>query len=228
MPDNDKDNKDVDDRISAAVQSLIKKHSGADEALTLVIKENYDYRERHRQDQEKISSLSKKIPTEGSVVLTGDDAKTYQKMLGEDTIADLKRRLDAGAQAIDETARYKRKDEVRTVAAVMGWNDNVLNRLVTNDMTFEVSEKDGEKSAVITVDDKVLPLEQYANDNWVDFLPALGSDGKQDTNSAATSQPALPHQFKTATKRPGQGKVLEVDDVIKRKTLGEIRSYSNF
>jgi hypothetical protein len=64
--------------LLAKVTSIIAKNGGdSAQAIAVVVGENAEYRRRHNADQEEIRVLKTKVPVEGAVVLTGDEAKNY-------------------------------------------------------------------------------------------------------------------------------------------------------
>lgn len=158
-----------------AYQKLLGKHNNdaGDLALKL-FGENYDLRESNRD-------LRSKLPKDGTVQLSAEDAKAYQayKDLGFEPDA-IKAEL-AKVPELEKTAKeLAQMENYREVAAIHGYKVPVLKKLMAEhpDAAFEfktTKDKDGKetKVALIRTGDKELPFTEFAEKTFADFLPAL-------------------------------------------------------
>jgi hypothetical protein len=142
-------------------------------------RENFRERESNRRLREQVTELQGRIPAEGAHVLTGDDVARWQAytQLGQPT--ELQQRIDAGQTAITERDNLRRETTIRQAADAAGYKPSVLARLAA-DVQLSVREADGKQEAVVTVEgQQPVPLTDYAQQHWADFLPALQSQQQQ-------------------------------------------------
>jgi hypothetical protein len=136
-------------------------------------RENYRERESNRRLREQVTELQGRIPAEGAHVLTGDDVARWQAYTQLGQPQELQQRIEAGATAIQERDSLRRDTVIRQAADVAGYKPSVLQRLAA-DVQLSVREADGKQEAVVTVEgQQPIPLTQYAEQHWADFLPAL-------------------------------------------------------
>lgn len=165
-------------------ESLVVKHGDTTKALMVLLDENYRHRETARE-------LKAKLPAEGSLVLTGEDAKVYQRYraLGDPhTLATALTERDHLREVNDGVARDKLHSEVAIVA---GYKAAVLSRLATTDNVDLVIEDLKDKAGrpvmdklgkpargafVKNEDGSFTDLSEYAAKHWDEFLPALKAD----------------------------------------------------
>ncbi|SMB93325.1 hypothetical protein [Deinococcus hopiensis] len=162
------------------LQNLLSKHNGDAIALAAtLLGENANYRDRIRTLEGEVEKT--KLP-DGSVVLSKADAERYAAYQALGKPDELKTKLADGETATSELGTLKKRDTLRTVADKVGYKPSVLERL-GGDLTFEEIEVDGEKAGEkvktygVKLADKVVPLDQYAKEQWGDFLPALAAQG---------------------------------------------------
>lgn len=157
--------------LAKAIEGLLAKHGDPNAALRVLLNENHTYRDTVRE-------LKSKLPADGAVVLTGDDAQAWGEYRTLGKAAEVKKALDDGKAVASELSGLKRNEEVRTVAEIAGFKPSVLKTLA-GDLAFEVKEekgKDGKAVRVVHVkgaDDKSVPLTEYAEKHWADFMPSL-------------------------------------------------------
>lgn len=150
---------------------LLRRHGDdAGAVAALLYQENYQHRERIRQLTAENAELKGKVPAADAVVLTAEQAKSWQayQSLGkpEEVTAQLER-----------TKKLERDQLVGKAAEAAKFKPAVLGTLL-GDMPVEVKEveADGKKVAVAYVTPAggaATPLTDYAKANWADFLPAL-------------------------------------------------------
>jgi hypothetical protein len=176
MPeDNDKD-------PTQAFQNRLAKMNGDAMAFaTTLFDENYQLRGQLRE-------AKKSLPAEGSVVLSKDDAAEYEALKALGKAADLKKQIEGHATLAEENASLKKRDTLRDVAQVSNFKLSVLEDRdkASGGLEYvlkEEKDKSGEKRKVAYVkhEGKEVPLEQFASEQWADFVPALkaGSDSGQ-------------------------------------------------
>lgn len=170
---------------NTAFQKLLEKHSN--DGIRLAEKlfgENYGYRSEIRELKKQVGDLEGKVPANGAVVLTGDDIAAWSayKALGKPD--ELKQGLEERGQLQGKLAGMQRDGLVRDVADVAQYKPGVLANLDRiaraegKELTYsvrDVTQQDGKtvKAAFVKDGDKELPLSEYAQTNWADFLPAL-------------------------------------------------------
>jgi hypothetical protein len=177
-----------------AFQSRLTKMNGDAMAFaTQLFDENFQLREAKRQLGEQLTTLQGKLPAEGAVILTGDDAKAYEAYKALGTPKELKDRIDAYPALEDENKGLKLRDTLREVADV-GIGGSKLKFKILEDrvkaaggnLQFIVKEegRDKRKVAYVKDGDKETPLEQYAEKNWADYMPSLKAEQAKRTGSA--------------------------------------------
>lgn len=178
---------------AAAFQRLLEKNSNDGLKLaSQLFDENFQYRSQ-------IRDLKDKLPKDGTVQLTADEAKQFQayKDLGVEP-KDLKAFVEIGKtaeelkSAVEKVPELERShkelsqmESYREVAATHGYKVPVLKKLMAEhpDASFEIKtdkDKDGKetKVAFIRTGDKELPFTEFAEQNFADFLPALKQDAE--------------------------------------------------
>jgi murein DD-endopeptidase MepM/ murein hydrolase activator NlpD len=176
--------------VLAAFQSRLEKMNGNAQAFAQQLySENAELRAKRREAEAERDALKAKVPTEGSVVLSGDDAKLFAELTAKVPLKDAKDKLAAAETATGKLADYERRELIQQVAEAHGFKANVLERLAKTDgitlaLDREIERDDGKggktKVKVATVKDasgQTLPLEEYAQKNWADFQPALTAQG---------------------------------------------------
>jgi hypothetical protein len=159
-----------------ALSNLIQRQGGEGAAATLLFNENREHRQRIRE-------LEQRVPGEGAVVLSGDQAAAWQTYQGLGAPTDVQQRLTAAEQAQQELAGLRRAEQIRGVAEAAGYKPGVLERLAEG-LTLELREeqRDGQTARVpyvVTGENQAEPLAEYAQTHWADFLPALRAEQQQ-------------------------------------------------
>jgi hypothetical protein len=162
-----------------SLSNLIRREGGADATAQLLFQENREHRQRIRE-------LEQRVPGEGAVVLTGDQAAAWQTYQGLGAPTDVQQRLTAAEQAQNELAGLRRAEQIRGVAEAAGYKPGVLQKLAEG-LTLELREeqRDGQTARVPYVvsgegqQQQATPLADYAQQHWADFLPALSAQQQQ-------------------------------------------------
>jgi hypothetical protein len=174
-----------------------------------------DLRVRNREVVRERDELKKRLPKEGDVVLSGEDAKSFAAIqkLGV-PLKDVSARLESGARALEENAGYKQGERAQVAADLLGWNPKILNSLVKlNRLNLDFKEEvDAEadvdattgrrpkkKIPVVIVpgdgedEEDEVPLAEYVDEHLGDFRDALaGAEAarKGEQGSPSGSEPA--------------------------------------
>lgn len=155
MADDDKKQHAVDaDAVAAKVLESLKKDSGETVSAQL-IRENVIAREKRREAEEALAAAKAKLPAEGAVILTGDDAKSWEtvKALGLKG-DDVKKRLEERDTLLAKDEQRTRADARSKAARTAGYDPDALGKIAGVDaLTFETKEEavDGKKVNVAYV-----------------------------------------------------------------------------
>lgn len=124
------------------------------EKLADVLGDNHKYRQVDEPRlEQRITALKNerdeykgKVPSDGSVILTADDAKEYEALKALGTASDLQGKLAQAETTATEYARLKREQELQATATAMGWNVDAL-KAADRGYQYEVKdvEQDGKK-----------------------------------------------------------------------------------
>ena len=183
-------------KIFETFNSRLEKHNN--NALDLaqqLFRDNYTLREEKRKLSGKITELEGRVPADGSVVLSGDDAKAWNSIKELNLSPDeIKAKLQSSSDTERELAGLKRTELMRQVADTEGYKATVLSGILPADAAVEVKdlEKDGQKKkrAFIKIKengaDRELLLSEYLEANKADYLPALRVE--QATNNKYVRQ----------------------------------------
>lgn len=156
-------------KLTASLESLTKRHGSSDAVAMQLLRENHDYRE-------KIREIRGKVPADGSLVLSAEDAKHWQAYQTLGKPADLSSALSERGQFKAELEGLRKERLVGEAAAIAGFKPTVLATLVKADgIELAVSQPDDKGVRTVTVKDgdKDVPLAEFAESRWQDHLPAL-------------------------------------------------------
>lgn len=162
--------------LSAQAQVMVQKNGGDPiKVISRLLKENHGNRE-------EIRGLRGKLPADGSIVLSGDDAKRYKSYLelGEDPKV-IRQRLESGDAAIVERDSLAAEKTYARAAPLGGYKEGPFKALAIRDklkIAIETAKgkdgKDAEVAFVLGEGNKKTPLAEYVNANWADFKDSLG------------------------------------------------------
>lgn len=167
------------------LQKLLDKHQGNATALSMQLwGELLEYRRKNRD-------LRGKVPAEGSVVLTKEQAAEYgQARAVLQTLADLKVKPEELKAKIEgaaaENAKLRRESE-RNALAELGYSrasladfDDLEGREIESYVVRD-EQKDGKpvKVAYVTVGGKERPFDEYAKEKRPALASVLKSEGQQ-------------------------------------------------
>lgn len=182
--------------------------------------ENYHYRQRIRQLETQTRDLQGQVPGEGSVVLTGDEAQAWQAYRALGTPDEVKQGLDQRADYAKRLADAERETVLRQVADQAGYKPSVLAQLDRmaqaqgKALEFELREQEENgqtvQRSIVKDGETELPLSDYANQEWADFLPAL------TVQPSAPSAPSVPTGVRYPPQHPGSGTPSRPTDIAEQ------------
>lgn len=174
-PENEQGQTTDGEDVFAKLQAMIDRKGGDAGAVALMLfQENYQLREMNRQ-------LKAKAPAEGAIVLAAQDAAAWDAYRKLGAPSDLQTAIAQRDQAQGDLAKLQRSAAIREAAEAAGYKASVLAGLdaQAGGLTYEMREQagaDGAKAKVAYVkagESEAVPLAQYAEQQWGDFMPAL-------------------------------------------------------
>lgn len=164
---------DLDARILAQAKAMLAERS-AEQVTERLIREAHSARERAR-------AAEARIPAEGAVVLTGDDAAAWSKYRELGAPADLRKAVAERDTFKKEADDFRGDAKIREVADLtFPGKAKVLARLIAADEVEIVDgkDRDGKPARVAMVKAKAeggtaVPLLDHIRANHAEFLPAL-------------------------------------------------------
>jgi len=170
----------------AAFQKLLDKNSNDGLALArLLWEENREYRQKN-------SDLKSKLPSDGSLVLSAEDAKAWSGYQALGPLDTVRKAVKDGAVAISENQGFKRKEVVAEIGKKAGVPVDKLDALLGLDkphLVYETTTKkvNGKDVEVVTVKDgDKEPVEFDAH--FKDYLPAIKPTASDQQPPKPTSQ----------------------------------------
>lgn len=185
------------DLLSKAKRLVEKEGGDAIAVISLLLGENYNGRV-------KVRETLAKLPAEGSVVLSKDEAAKWETLKEYDPTA-LKTQLTERESLLSESAKTKREKELAAVAEHMKWKPSVLQELAKDLPITLQGDGDQRKATVTGADGKEQDLAAFAKDKWGDFLPSL-----------ATTPSGVRWPTQTPTSGGGAPPATPLDDRIKQ------------
>lgn len=176
------------------LKGLIEKNNNdLEKVARQLFAENYDYRKRNRQ-------LREKVPVEGAVVLSADEAALWEKYKTFGKPEQVQQRLDQIPQLEGRITAVERERQIDQVAQTAGAAAKVLRDRVqaTGELVFEtrkVAPSEGAEpvETVFVRESKdgsqFVPLKQFATEQWADYVPALFPQQQQPAAQGASPFP---------------------------------------
>lgn len=197
------------DTVAQGLQNLLTRHNNDAMAVVSVLyHDNYQLRDDNR-------ILKGKVPADGALILTGDDAKAwadYQQLGKPD---DLRKTISDKDKLQGELGTLQRDGVLRDVAEAAGYKFTVLKDLDSKaKLSYAVKEieQDGKKVKAVSVTPEggqEQALEAYATATWADYLPAL--------RTTAQAAPGTRYPAQNAGGKPPGGKSDPVEDFLQRQ-----------
>lgn len=189
--------------LGKLVQDAIAKAGDPNAAMKSLVADNYALRDDLR-------AARAKLPADGSVVLSGDDARDWGQYRQFGKPGDLRKTIDEHKSLGERVATHERDETLRGVSEKAGVEFAVLKTLAGSTLVFgETKGKDkvGKEITIVTVKDgeaQPVPFDEYAAAKWGKFLPAL----KPPATTQQARQPSTPnrqepsHRPQAATMKP--------------------------
>lgn len=161
----------------AGLQALLARHNNdAMGVAGTLFAENYQYREQIRQLREQLQAAQLRVPAEGTVVLTAEQANAWAAYQGLGTVEVITQGLKDKDTAQGELTSLRRAATLRAAAETAGFDPDVLGTLAGG-LEFELRDvtTDGKtvRAAFVKDGQNQLRLEEYAQQKWKKFTPAL-------------------------------------------------------
>jgi len=195
------------DEIRSMVRNMLQTDNAQSKVVDMMT-DNFELREKNRQLKAENEQYKTKIPTEGAIVLTGDDAKLYTEFVAlKVKPADITK-LQADYQTLQgKVSTAERKEAIATAAKAEGYDATVLGTLV-GDLELavkSVTEDVGGQSKAVDrafvrtkgADNTITEqrLAEYVEKNHAKFLPSLTVvEGESEGAGSATGATIYPRQ----------------------------------
>lgn len=205
------------DEIRSFVQNILSNGNVNQQVQTLMT-DNFDLREKNRVLRGDNEALRSKVPAEGAVVLTGEDAKTYEAFVAlKLKPADIAK-LQTDFQALQgKVATAERKGSIAQAAKAEGYDETVLGTLVgDHELTIApvTEEVEGQNKAVdrafIGIKDATgavtkTRLSEYIEKNHAKFIPSLTvEEGESGSESSVNGTKYPRQQAKAKSGKPAE------------------------
>lgn len=184
----------------AGLQALLAKANGdAMGVAGLLYSENFQYREQLRQLREQLTAAQGRVPAEGAAVLTPEQAQMWAAYQGLGSVEAITQGLKERETALGELGSLRRAATLREVAEVAGFDPDVLGTLAAG-LEFELRDVsvDGQMRRAAFVRDggngQQVRLDEYAQQRWGKFLPALISARGQGSGAGGSGGTQWPRQ----------------------------------
>jgi hypothetical protein len=200
----------------AGFQRLVDRYNN--DAIGLareLFRENYQARRKNAELTTQLNEAKNRVPAEGSVVLTGEQAQQWAAYQAFGTPEQVKGIVEERGQLQGQLASAERERILRGAASVAGFDYDVLQNADAladhggKKLVYEVREVEanGEKikAAFVKDGDVEKPLEEYAKENWPKLMPALAVQQEGTGRSQGTFYPSQ-HQGSGGGNRPATAK----------------------
>lgn len=198
--------------------------------ITRLLEDNYQLRDERR-------NLQDRLPGEGEVVLSPDQADQLREMgaLGEDgtlQVEDVQERLDEAESAQEELEAYRRREARQEVFEAAELNEQAAEDILSDDLEYEVetSENDDgeeEKEAYVVTEDGKRPVQDYIQDEYSEpiqnaLFSSEGSAGDSGDGEGSGSSSSVPQQTPTDVDEPGGGEGDPVESFIEDRNKSRL------
>jgi hypothetical protein len=199
--------------LGKLVADAVAKHGDQTQALKVFAADLYAAKDDNK-------ALKAKLPADGALVLTGEDAKAWGAYQALGKPSDIRKTVEEHGALATENATHRRNDELSVVAEKVGVKLPVLKTLAGSLVFGEakIKGKDGKETTVQTVKDgdaEPVPFDEYAIKHWGDFLPALkptittvrpnGTPSRTDRQTYQLPEPTGPEVVRNRLKALGLG-----------------------
>lgn len=171
--------------------------------------ENGELKTRAQNAEAEVATLKEKLPADDSVTLSKADGERWRSLSGKSAelggVDKLLERLGRVDTLEREQAQTQRADTIRAA----GYDPKKLGRLI-GDIPFKVTGEGDDRQALITVDDKDVPLSEWAEAEGIaDVVNVMRLD--------STARPVVMPQAGKRTPPPQQDAV----DALNKQLYGQ-------
>ena len=202
---------DGDDDHTEGLARLIQRLGTADAAAAELHRENYQLRDQRRTLKAEVDQLKGKVPAEGTVVLTAEQAAHWNQYQQLGKPEEITKGLESGKAAMEAAAKRDRADQVSQAAKAVGYQPEVLAQLAelhSMNVTSQSISTDGKPNTVYYVaKDGSQPIEltKYAAENWAAFMPSLQASSGQQQGQGGHGQGQQQQGQPAPGQQQGQG-----------------------
>ena len=164
-------------------KALDKRNNDAVALARQLFDDNYSARRRNRELSDELREAKTKVPAEGSVVLSTEQAAQWAAYQALGNPEEVKNAIDEKSTLQGQLDSMARNTILRDVAEKSGFKFSVLQtaddlaKSRGKNLTYELREveEDGAKvmRAFVKDGDTQKPLGEYAQEQWADLMPAL-------------------------------------------------------
>lgn len=178
--------------LSTAADNLVNRSGGADRAVERLLSEARKYRKRISELKGRITELEGQVPGEGSVLLTGEDAKQYSEL--QATPAEIAAKLERLTKLETEQAEQTRTALLTDATAALGWDQAKFLELVGGkvpEIEVREEEQDGKKAFTYLVRQDGEAEPTSLNDWTAKQYPSLVNTLSKETPGAKPEQESV-------------------------------------
>ena len=155
-----------DTNVLKGFENLLDRYDKDTAALSRKLyEENYDLRTKNKGPGDQVVALEKQLPTEVQEIVGKDDLELLAQYKEVGSPEELQKSLDDLKEVNERIEALSRQEKIAKVSAEYGFNAKVLATLANG------TEIDLADDGVATIGG--VQIDQYAADNWADFLPSL-------------------------------------------------------
>ncbi len=197
---------------------FIARHTSPEEAVRRLLMNNYGQREKIRTNglsesteienlQQEIDDLSAKLPKDGQVAVSKEDAEALTLYKAFGTPAEVKVKVDKSGELETKLTDKDREEVVRAAAKAAGYSETVLlDQVRSRGLTMEMRDQtvDGKTVKVPFVkgsakDAAFEPLATLVDRDLKEYLPALKASGDTTPTTETLTGVPFPAQSSDGT-----------------------------
>lgn len=191
-------------RREQGFQRRLEKHNNDATAFAFELwDDNHNYRRKNAEKDAKIAELEGKLPKDGQVILTAEQAQQWAAYQALGTPEVVKGAVEERGQLQGKLDSLAREKVIRDAATHAGFDFDVLSERDTYEtniggkkLSYEVREVESNgtkvKTAFIKDGEVEKPLTEYAQEHWAKHLPSLVV--KQESGSSQSQGTFYPSQ----------------------------------
>ena len=155
-----------DNNVLKGFENLLDRYDKDTAALSKQLyEENYDLRTKNKGLGDQVVALEAKLPTEDQEIVGKDDLTLLTEYKEVGSPEEIQTSLNELKELNERIESLSRKEKIASVSEAYSFNSKVLATLANG------TEIDVADDGVATISGT--PIDQYAEENWADFLPSL-------------------------------------------------------